>query len=411
MQKRGQVSIEIMFSIGVILLLYITIVYFVFEKRSELQDTESFLDKRSECFKVAEAIIAVNDAGPGTRLILDLKYPIIINNNTIQVANIKNITASKIKIAYLSSGISAERASLTTALQKKDPGYDTYCTNISFVNYVRSIGGTYADAQLNGDYSGQGCPPYPPVFIGDVGLTLQELLDNLNKYNTIYIEDFHLLKENYNIVLPALEQWLQNNPNLLVFSEHITHYHDISGPFPLVTAIPKNNIFSITYNARGYNNGPQPQDIFTYPNPGPLYDSYVTHESGRYPNLLKDTKLHFVEYPYVNGSNIYIISEYYQGKPLNYGPATGEENVSIGYWKYGQGEINYISDFDETLFPNFPDEVVNYLETAHYLLNVNEQNSISCIGSISVDSKIPYFQKQVTIQNINNKIYLTNETL
>lgn len=403
MQKRGQVSIEFMFSIGVILLLYIIIVFFVFEKNSELRDTESFIDKRTQCFKIAEAVSAVYDSGSGTEASINLKYPIVIDGNLIQSTDIANVTTVKPKIAYVSYGVSRERTNLLSALQKKDPNYETYCTNISYVNYIRSIPGDYANAQLAGN-GANGCPPYNGK-PGDPGKPVNDLLNSLDSYNIIYIDDFHLLSQNYDKVFPKLDQWLQNDPNLLVFSEHIIHTNDYS--LPLDPAIYKYNLFKVTYNTRGYNNGPQPPNFI--PANGKLYYSYITHENDRYPDFRIDTQLFFKSYPYVNGSAIYVIAEYNQTQPpiLNYGFATGKENVSIGYWQYGNGEINYISDFDETLFPDFQNKIINALTSAHYLLQIDQQKTVSCIGTVPVQSETPYFQDSLTIKNINNIIYLT----
>lgn len=54
--KKAQASIEFMFAIGLIVFLFLLILYFTFERRAELRSTEKILADKEECNKLADMI-------------------------------------------------------------------------------------------------------------------------------------------------------------------------------------------------------------------------------------------------------------------------------------------------------------------------------------------------------------------
>lgn len=54
--KKGQASIEFIFAIGALILIFLIMFYFVFERRMELNIAEDMLSDKDDCNKIAGAI-------------------------------------------------------------------------------------------------------------------------------------------------------------------------------------------------------------------------------------------------------------------------------------------------------------------------------------------------------------------
>jgi len=54
--KKAQVSVEFVFAIGMIIFIFLFILYFTFERTIELRDTEKILADKEECNKLADMI-------------------------------------------------------------------------------------------------------------------------------------------------------------------------------------------------------------------------------------------------------------------------------------------------------------------------------------------------------------------
>ncbi|MFH1065378.1 MAG: hypothetical protein V1734_02625 [Nanoarchaeota archaeon] len=54
--KKAQASIEFMFAIGALIMLFLIVFYFVFERRVELNNAENILADKDECHKLAGII-------------------------------------------------------------------------------------------------------------------------------------------------------------------------------------------------------------------------------------------------------------------------------------------------------------------------------------------------------------------
>ena len=89
--KKTQVSIEIVIMIGVIVIMFILISIFSFNKRAEAKDTEDYLERRNECLKVSNLISGVYTSGDGTIVNANVKHVIsVYKDGIIEVE--KNIT-------------------------------------------------------------------------------------------------------------------------------------------------------------------------------------------------------------------------------------------------------------------------------------------------------------------------------
>src|SRR3989344_2156169 len=79
--RRGQISIEIMYAVGVIIMIFLLLTGISFNRRGELRKMDDYLQKRNECLKVANTIASLTSSGFNTAAILSLHYPMSIFTN------------------------------------------------------------------------------------------------------------------------------------------------------------------------------------------------------------------------------------------------------------------------------------------------------------------------------------------
>ena len=63
--KKGQVSIEIMYSVGVLLVIFILLTAMTFSKKIDVERTRDTIDKKNDCNKISSAINRVLALGTG----------------------------------------------------------------------------------------------------------------------------------------------------------------------------------------------------------------------------------------------------------------------------------------------------------------------------------------------------------
>ena len=91
--RKAQVSMEFLFAIGFVLFVFILLLGFVFQRKSELVDTKDFLDKKAECLRIASLISSVYSGGDGTAAKIKTNYLVTIYNySIIGVESIANLT-------------------------------------------------------------------------------------------------------------------------------------------------------------------------------------------------------------------------------------------------------------------------------------------------------------------------------
>lgn len=64
--SRGQISIEVMYSVGVMMVIFLILNGISFSWRLSSQDTHEYLDKRNECWKIADYLTSTALVGDGT---------------------------------------------------------------------------------------------------------------------------------------------------------------------------------------------------------------------------------------------------------------------------------------------------------------------------------------------------------
>lgn len=77
--KKSQISLEILFSIGFVIFIFIILLAFTMERRQDVRETEATLKEKAECYKLSNLISGVYTAGKGTGLIETLEYDVDID--------------------------------------------------------------------------------------------------------------------------------------------------------------------------------------------------------------------------------------------------------------------------------------------------------------------------------------------
>lgn len=79
--QKGQISTEIMYAVGVMILIFLLLSGISFNRRSELQKVDDHLQKRSECLKIANTLASLTASGFNSRAVLTLSNPVWIYPN------------------------------------------------------------------------------------------------------------------------------------------------------------------------------------------------------------------------------------------------------------------------------------------------------------------------------------------
>lgn len=88
--KKSQVSIEMLFAIGTILLLFTVVLIVVIDKRTELRNTKNFLELRDDCLKISNTINEIFIDGDGTNITIKIKNNASVQENFLSVTDGKN---------------------------------------------------------------------------------------------------------------------------------------------------------------------------------------------------------------------------------------------------------------------------------------------------------------------------------
>lgn len=72
--KKSQISVELLFAVGFVVLIFIILLAFTMERRYEVSKTEITLNEKAECYKLSNLISGVFNSGTGTGMTENLKY-------------------------------------------------------------------------------------------------------------------------------------------------------------------------------------------------------------------------------------------------------------------------------------------------------------------------------------------------
>lgn len=368
---RAQVTIEFMFVIGAILLIFLIIVSFTFEKRIDLREKEAFINKRTECLRISDLISSIFAAGPGAQADLKTDYLITVFNNTLMmVEDIGNITQVEAKIAVLAS----------EAGETKQSFYEQVTSTLSPDWYRTCFSDIYWSC---------------PGWISDnIKWDIEDLMQNISVYNTIYLEDSHI---QYNaqtggkLYIDILSDWVSAG-NALIIAEHFMCREESYGSYPSTSyrCNPpdyKSDVWNIFGQALHQRGGSYGNDI-----------TVVKEENGF--NFDIGDTFDFEEDSYIDETaSTSVIARY-----------DDNQKPAILYWKYGKGKIFYFGDFQVHLDEQdeYTGVIASLIEKAYSLVTPVEESEVLC----SFYAKSPY-QKltgDLTIKNIDNQVIITNAT-
>jgi len=387
--RKGQVAPELMLGIGIIMGLFLLISLFVVNRQIDLRERADHIEKRDECLKIANLLNSVYINGPGTEARTNSNFLITsFNSNLISIEDLKNEQSSE-KIAILASESGPTKEEFyNKANNEIEPEPDWY--KICFE-----------------DIGGEGCDLINVTwFDQEINNTLSDLIENLDNYTTIYLEDPHIqFSENY---IELLENWTAQG-NSLILSRNVMCTEQMSGEYPLSSYKCNPNgsyhsdewqVFDVEINQRS--------TAWFWP-----YDWNVgINNSNEAFNLFPGDKLSFNNRPFVtpiNAEGFDAIAIYRNETCFGVTPCLGDstDKPAIAHWEIGEGKIYYIGEFSpEFINPpgnDFSDVLINLIDVAYNLILQSEKDSdITC----AVASKT-YFQ-QITgdfkIKNKNNVI-------
>ena len=178
--KKSQISMEFMFTIGIVFFIFLIVLFFTFERRTDLRETEDILKLKNECYKISNFISAVYAGGDGTNITTKTTYVISIYNDGRVDVNPK--LGQNITFAY-------------------------YCCHSDECDY---LGGELKERFVISEYIDDGC--------GGDGPNITKLVDEIFQYDFVFLEDPHLNDVNET----NLNQFVLDG-GAVVISEHIKH--------------------------------------------------------------------------------------------------------------------------------------------------------------------------------------------
>lgn len=152
--KKGQIGMEAIISIGILVFLFLILYVFVLEKGTELRVTEDHLEKRSECLEFSNLISLVFVAGDGATINTSIENVIhVYKDGTIYVE--KKIGEEKMALGY-------------------------YCCHLNECGFL----GTELDENFEVTrYITDSCGDNP---------TVNQFISEIDQYNIVFLEDPHL---------------------------------------------------------------------------------------------------------------------------------------------------------------------------------------------------------------------------
>ncbi len=79
--RRGQISTEVMYAVGVMIMIFLLLTGISFNRRGELQKMDDYLQKRHECLKISNTIASLTAAGFNTRAIITIYNKVWVFNS------------------------------------------------------------------------------------------------------------------------------------------------------------------------------------------------------------------------------------------------------------------------------------------------------------------------------------------
>lgn len=325
---KSQVDIEFITITAILLLMFLILLSFIIKRQQDAEDIMDFIEKRGECLRISSLVSSVFNDGSGTSVKTNTKYAILVYNDSITVKTVENVTVKETKIAVLAS----------EAGESSQDFYNTATARLSPVWYKVCF------SDLGG---GSGCQQWqtPGITVptwNSITKTLDNLVQDIDNYNVIYLEDAHLqynTQYNGKTYLQIFQDWVSKG-NILITAEHPMCREQNGGTFSST---------SYQCNPPGaYNN-----DIWT------IFGSKIHQRSGSYghdvtvvmdppqeyfQNLHKGDKYDFEENSYIELNQDYkkaydgALTGTYSDSGGSYANSYNDDN---SYWYFGSDNNYY----------------------------------------------------------------------
>ena len=104
--KRGQISIEIMYSVAVLLVIFLVLSSATFERKVQVEDTRDAVEKRSDCIMISNALSRVATLGEGYSSTFKTIHNFdIFDTGLIVVGDVGDIGPKEIEVICSYSGV------------------------------------------------------------------------------------------------------------------------------------------------------------------------------------------------------------------------------------------------------------------------------------------------------------------
>jgi hypothetical protein len=97
--KKGQIGIEIMYSIGVLLAIFILLTSVTFERRISVEKSREMIDKKNDCVMVSDKLISITSLGDGYSTQFKTLHNLdIYANGLIVIGDFESVDEKEIEI-------------------------------------------------------------------------------------------------------------------------------------------------------------------------------------------------------------------------------------------------------------------------------------------------------------------------
>ena len=102
--KTGQISMEVMYAVGVMIVIFLILTGISFQHRRDIADTDEFLKKKNECLKLADTLSVLGLGQADMNMNLTFKYTTHLYKTGVVLVGDTTETVSSIEATCAFSG-------------------------------------------------------------------------------------------------------------------------------------------------------------------------------------------------------------------------------------------------------------------------------------------------------------------
>jgi hypothetical protein len=113
-EKKGQISTEVIYSVGVMVVIFLLLTGITFNRRMDVRKSDDYLNKRTECLKISNTVSSLSSSGDGTQRTISITYNVTITNQSRIIVSETGATPKTVEAVctYTGSTAGAEVAGL-----------------------------------------------------------------------------------------------------------------------------------------------------------------------------------------------------------------------------------------------------------------------------------------------------------